>query len=64
MGQPPLENPASHHDEIRGDEDVVQTSTFGQEPLPQRLEHEQRQTHDHKVHDRGQHEYQVPAAGR
>src|SRR5215469_5535731 len=42
----------------------MSVSTLGQEPLPQRLEHEQSQSHDHEVHDRGQYEYQVPAAGR
>ena len=42
----------------------MSVSTLGQEPLPQRLEHEQSQSHDHEIHDRGQYEYQVPAAGR
>ena len=28
-------------------------SAFGHRPRPQRLEHEQRQAHDHEVHDRG-----------
>jgi hypothetical protein len=39
-------------------------SALFHQPLPQWLEHEQSQSHHHEIHDRGQHEYQVPAAGR
>jgi hypothetical protein len=43
---------------------LVALSTLGQEPLPQRLEHEQSQSDHHEIHDRGQYEYQVPTAAR
>src|SRR6516225_2738861 len=36
-------------------------STIGQEPIPQRLEHEQSQSHHREIHDRSQYEHQVPA---
>ncbi len=39
-------------------------SALRQQPRPHRLEHEHRQGDDHEVHDRGDPEHHVPAAGR